>query len=141
MDTLTPKQRSHVMSLVRAANTRPELAVRRLVHRLGFRFRLGRRDIPGTPDLALPRHRVAIFVHGCFWHRHAGCENTRTPKTRVAFWRNKFEGNVRRDRAVRRRLGKAGWRVLVIWECETKNLAKLENRVRRFMGASNHAVD
>ncbi|MCY2968641.1 MAG: DNA mismatch endonuclease Vsr [Planctomycetota bacterium] len=132
MDTVTRKRRSYVMSCVRSKNSVPELAVRRLLHRLGFRFRLHQTNLPGTPDIVLTRHRVVVFVHGCFWHRHPGCPNTRTPKSRVTFWRKKFEANIERDRIARSRLRRAGWRVLVVWECQSKK-SGLASRVKRFM--------
>jgi DNA mismatch endonuclease (patch repair protein) len=133
MDTLTAAERSAIMGRVRSKNTRPEIAVRRVLHAMGYRFRLHRSDLPGKPDMVLPRRRVAVFVHGCFWHRHAGCALTRTPKSRVAFWTRKFDGNMRRDRAAKRALRCDGWRVLVIWECHVGNAARLENRIRTFM--------
>ena len=118
------------MSRVRSANTNPELLVRQAAHALGLRFRLHRSDLPGTPDLVFPRWRVAILVHGCFWHRHAGCAKASLPKTRAAFWRDKFERNVRRDQAVVRSLRELGWQVEVIWECEAKRHAEVERRLR-----------
>lgn len=133
MDTLTTAERSAIMGRVRSKNTRPEIAVRRLFHKLGHRFRLHRSDLPGRPDMVLTGPRVAVFVHGCFWHRHAGCASTRTPKSRVGFWEGKFSDNVRRDRAARRALRRDGWRVLVVWECQVANVTRLENRIRRFM--------
>lgn len=123
------------MALVRGTDTKPELVVRRLAHRLGYRFRLHRRDLPGRPDLVFTGRRKAIFVHGCFWHRHPGCKATRVPKTRVQFWQRKFEDNVRRDAAVQQALAEEGWQVLVIWECEVKEATALESRLREFLGA------
>ncbi|MBI2240939.1 MAG: DNA mismatch endonuclease Vsr [Magnetospirillum gryphiswaldense] len=108
------------MSAVRGKNTEPEMRVRRLLHAKGYRFRLHRSDLPGTPDIVLPRHRTVIFVHGCFWHRHTGCKRATTPKTRVAFWTEKFERNVARDRLKETALREMGWQVIVVWECETK---------------------
>ena len=113
-------QRSAIMRAVVGKDTKPEMAVRRELHRLGFRFRLQKRDLPGRPDIVLPRHRVAIFVHGCFWHRHPDCRKASIPKTRTAFWNAKFETNMARDERVERELLTAGWQVLVIWECSTK---------------------
>lgn len=122
--------RSRIMRSVRQAHTRPELIVRKILHNLGLRFRLHRRDLPGTPDIVLPRHRVAIFVHGCFWHRHPNCSKATMPKTRHEFWCDKFERNVERDRQKERALTEAGWRVLTIWECETRHLGKLKETMR-----------
>lgn len=133
MDTLTTAERSEIMGRVRSKNTRPEIAVRRLLHGMGYRFRLHRSDLPGKPDIVFPGRRVAVFVHGCFWHRHAGCPSTRTPKSRVSFWTDKFNNNTRRDRAARRALRSAGWRVLVVWECQIANVERLVCRIRRFM--------
>jgi DNA mismatch endonuclease (patch repair protein) len=126
-------KRSALMARVRDRNTKPEMLVRRLAHALGYRFRLHRRGLPGTPDLVFPARGVVIFVHGCFWHRHVDCRHTTTPKTRAAFWRAKFEANVIRDAVAVARLEAEGWRVLVIWECETKNSEALANRLKTFL--------
>jgi DNA mismatch endonuclease, patch repair protein len=117
-DSLTPEQRRYTMSRVRHADTKPELVVRSALHRMGYRFTLHRRDLPGKPDIVLPRHRAVIFVHGCFWHRHASCERASMPKTNPAYWRAKFHRNVERDERVRARLIQEGWKVIVVWECE-----------------------
>jgi DNA mismatch endonuclease (patch repair protein) len=111
-------QRSALMARVRGRDTRPELAVRRAAHAMGFRYRLHRRELPGSPDLVFKRLRTVIFVHGCFWHRHPGCSRTTTPKTRREFWQAKFAANVERDRLAVGALEAAGWRVVVIWECQ-----------------------
>ena len=121
------------MSRVRSINTTPELAVRSLVHRLGFRFRLHARALPGRPDLVLASHRKAIFVDGCFWHRHEGCRFTTTPKSRRKFWVAKFEANIVRDRRVRSALKRAGWKVLAIWQCETVDEDRLRTKLERFL--------
>ena len=133
LDPLTKERRSERMGLVKAKNTRPELAVRRAVWHLGFRYRLHAANVPGKPDLVLPRFRSAIFVHGCFWHRHHNCPRTRLPKTRLNFWIRKFARNVARDRAVRARLARAGWRSLVIWECVSEHPLILDRQLRRFL--------
>lgn len=133
MDRLTSAQRSKLMRRVKGKNTRPEKAVRSVLHRLGFRFRLHRKDLPGRPDIVLPKYRAVVFVHGCYWHRHGGCRRTTTPSARRAFWEEKFSANVERDRRNREALIGAGWRVLVVWECETvgpSELAKLTARLR-----------
>ena len=130
MDTLTVAQRADMMARIRSINTKPEIRVRSVFHRLGFRFRLHPQLI-GHPDFVLPKYRVVVFVHGCFWHRHLGCRGTRTPKSRVKFWTEKFRGNVRRDRFVKKKLRKDGWRVLVIWECEIN----IEAKIKEFMEA------
>jgi DNA mismatch endonuclease (patch repair protein) len=121
------------MVQIRKTNTRPEMVVRRLVHRLGFRFRLYRRDMPGTPDLVLSRLRKVIFVHGCFWHQHDCRLGRKQPKSRPEYWLPKLARNVARDEASRIELQKLGWDVLVVWECETKMQALLEQKVRHFL--------
>ncbi|MGH7915238.1 MAG: very short patch repair endonuclease [Candidatus Binataceae bacterium] len=133
MDMLNAEQRSAVMGRVRTKHTRPEIAVRGLLHRLGFRFRVHRRDLPGSPDIVLPRFRTVVFVHGCFWHRHAKCAKTTTPASNIAFWARKFLANQRRDRRVKSQLRRKGWRVVVVWECETLAPGRLSNRLQRIM--------
>jgi DNA mismatch endonuclease (patch repair protein) len=133
-DTLTRAQRSHCMSRIRSKDTRPELAVRRIVHRLGYRFRLHVRDLPGAPDLVFPRLRKIVLVHGCFWHMHCCRFGLVTPKTNAEFWQAKRSGNVIRDRRNERALRKLGWDVLVVWECETKALNALIRKLVRFLG-------
>ncbi len=120
MDKLSKEHRSWNMSRIRSRNTRPEMVVRSLLHKAGFRFRLHVKGLPGTPDIVLPKYRMAIFVHGCFWHRHPGCRYAYMPTTRRLFWKNKFARNVARDRLARRQLEAAGWRVLIIWECQAE---------------------
>ena len=121
------------MRRVRGKDTTPERAVRRVAHALGYRFRLHRRDLPGTPDVVFPRLRRAIFVHGCFWHRHEGCARTTTPKTRVVYWREKFEQNIQRDRRNLAALRRLEWEVLVVWECQTFERTELLARLSRFL--------
>ncbi len=134
MDTLTPVERSERMSRVRSKDTKPELAVRSLLHRMGYRYRLHDARLPGRPDLVFPARGKIIFVHGCFWHRHgARCEYTRWPKSKLNFWKPKLEENRARDRRVRRELRKDGWKVLVIWECQLKNKERLTECLRRFL--------
>lgn len=128
-DTLTSERRSWNMSRIRGRNTGPEMRLRSLLHRAGFRFRLHAKQLPGRPDVVLPRYRTAIFVHGCFWHRHPGCRSATTPSTRREFWQEKFDGNVSRDARNRAALEAAGWTVLTVWECELK--ADAEGIVRR----------
>lgn len=123
-DVLTPEQRSFNMSRVRGRNTAPELRVRRALHAAGLRYRLHRRDLPGRPDLALPRYRTVVFVHGCFWHGH-GCHLFRQPATRPEFWQAKIEGNRARDAAAVAALTGSGWRVLTIWECALRGGGRL----------------
>lgn len=123
--------RSANMSKVRGKNTKPEMAVRRVAHALGLRFRLHRRDLPGTPDLVFPKRKTAIFVHGCFWHRHEGCRKAGpAPKTRTAFWQAKFDRNTARDARNADTLRETGWNVATIWECETRDPDKLTDQLR-----------
>jgi len=129
MDTLSPSRRSWNMSRIRGRDTAPELRVRSALHRAGLRFRLHRRDLPGTPDIVLPRFKTVIFVHGCFWHRHEGCKYAYMPKSRIEFWEEKFSRNVERDRRKILQLQQAGWRVEIIWECETTDMVTLRRRL------------
>jgi len=137
VDTLTPKQRSERMSRVRGANTKPEMVVRRLVHSMGYRYRLHKTTIPGKPDLAFASRRKVIFVHGCFWHRHdaRGCKLARLPKSRLDFWLPKLDANVARDAKIRARLGDLGWSVLTVWECELRDADSLKKTIRGFLEA------
>lgn len=122
-DIVDPQTRSRMMSAIQSKNTCPELAVRRYLHARGFRFRLHRKDLPGKPDLVLPKYQLAIFVQGCFWHRHQGCFYATSPATRKDFWRKKLEGNVARDKRQQEELIESCWRVFVIWECGLKHQA------------------
>ena len=131
-DTLSTAERSERMSRVRSKDTRPELFVRRLLFSTGYRYRLHLRSVPGTPDIVFPSRKKAIFVHGCFWHRHWECRNTRLPKSKLEFWKPKLEGNKARDTQKQRELLKAGWQFLIIWECEIRDDA-LRNRLRSFL--------
>lgn len=126
-DLLSPEQRSNLMSRIRGKNTKPEMIVRSWLHKHGFRFRLHRKDLPGKPDIVLPKYKTVIFVHGCFWHRHEGCKRATTPKTRTGYWEEKFRKNRDRDLSKSDALNALGWKVLVVWECETKNRATLES--------------
>ena len=123
--------RSRNMAAIRGKDTAPELAIRRILHAMGLRFRLHRKDLPGRPDIVLPKHRTVVFVHGCFWHRHEDCRHTTTPKTRQEFWQTKFAANVERDRRNQTDLQQLGWRVIVIWECELRQHSDLETRLKR----------
>ena len=136
MDNLTSAERSRNMSAIRSKGMKPELAVRRLAHKLGYRFRLHSADLPGKPDLVFASRRAAIFVHGCFWHQHRSrtCKIVRTPKTNLNYWRKKLAGNVRRDAQNKAKLRSIGWRVMVIWECSLPSTRQLETRLVRFLG-------
>lgn len=130
-DHLTAADRSHLMSRVRQRSTTPECVVRSELHRLGYRFRLHRVELPGTPDIVLPCHRRVVFVHGCFWHGHRGCGRSRRPATNVRFWTAKLDRNIERDSENLERLRRLGWKVTVIWECETKDRAQLRQKLKR----------
>lgn len=119
-DVFTKSKRSEVMSRIKGRDTKPELAVRSMLHRMGYRFRLHRNDLPGKPDVVLTRYKTVIFVHGCFWHRHKGCRFAYTPKSRHDFWLKKLESNVARDLDVKSELTRLGWHVITVWECELR---------------------
>lgn len=132
-----PLSRSALMARVGPKDTTPELVVRRLLHRLGYRFRLHWRELPGTPDIVFPKRRKVIFVHGCFWHRHPGCREASTPKTRVDFWTRKFDANVARDARKTSALEAKGWEVNVVWSCETRHTEILAGQLSSFLGPAN----
>jgi DNA mismatch endonuclease (patch repair protein) len=133
MDRLTKEHRSWNMSRIKGKNTKPEMIVRKMMHERGYRFRLHCKDLPGCPDIVLPKYRTVIFVHGCYWHRHKGCRLAYIPKSRVAFWTDKFSGNVERDRKHKAKLKKLGWNVGVIWECETQDRDILYGCIKEIM--------
>lgn len=133
MDTLTREQRSERMARVRGRDTKPELAVRNRLHALGYRYRLHDRKLPGSPDLVFAGRRKALFVHGCFWHMHEGCTLARMPKSRLEFWRPKLEGNRARDAVKLEQLRALGWDVMVVWECELRDLDALVVRIEAFL--------
>ena len=136
VDVLTPQQRSFNMSRIRSRDTRPEMIVRSIVHGMGFRYRLHKKDLPGKPDLVLVRHRKIIDVHGCFFHMHDCSYGKVVPATNSEFWRNKRESNLNRDRRNMKLLKKAGWQVLIVWECQTRHVDSLKETLSRFlMGA------
>ena len=136
MDTLTHKQRSERMSKVRGVDTKPEILVRRLIHGMGYRYRLHVKSLPGRPDLVFPSRQKVVFVHGCFWHRHPDplCALARLPKSRLNFWRTKLEGNRVRDSRIEAKLRRLGWKVMVIWECQVNSRPRLVKRIQRFLG-------
>jgi DNA mismatch endonuclease, patch repair protein len=135
MDVLTKKQRSYCMSRIRKTNTTPELMVRQMLHGLGYRFRLYRKDLPGCPDIVLPSYRKIIFVHGCWWHRHNCALGKRTPKSRPEYWLPKLASNKSRDIKNRKKLRNLGWDVLVILECQLKNSEKIAVRLKTFLSS------
>jgi DNA mismatch endonuclease (patch repair protein) len=135
MDVLSQERRSDNMRQIRAKHTRPEMIVRRLVHGMGFRYRLHVPDLPGKPDLVFPRWKKIIEIRGCFWHQHSGCVDAHIPKSRGEYWQPKLERNLERDIANLRGLRACGYRVLVLWECQTKNMTRLSARIARFLNA------
>lgn len=134
MDRISPEQRSQNMAQVKSKNTKPEMLVRSLLHRMGYRFRLHIKTLPGHPDVVLPRYKAVIFVHGCFWHGHEGCKRATMPATRTEFWRKKIDGNQSRDRRNLNALEELGYRCLVIWQCEMKDIEALKMRLSEFLG-------
>ena len=135
VDNLSPADRGRLMGRVRSKDTKPELAVRRIAHRLGYRFRLHRRDLPGSPDLVFPSRKKVIFVHGCYCHRH-NCKKATTPRTNVNFWQKKFVDNVARDMRNMNDLAEKGWDALVVWQCETERVDSLGEKMVDFLGPS-----
>lgn len=134
VDIVSPEKRSEMMAGIKGKDTRPEIMLRKALHRRGFRFRLHNKDLPGKPDIVLPKYRVAILVHGCFWHGHEGCKLFRLPKSREDFWKEKIEGNITRDKIKTGLLLEQGWRVLVVWECSLKQrIAYLDEVVNLVM--------
>lgn len=133
MDVYDKAKRSQVMARVRSKDTAPEMVVRRLLHRMGFRFRLHCPSLPGKPDIVLPRHRKVIFVHGCFWHGHQGCKHSKAPASNVGFWSRKLSKNRERDMQTKQALESMGWQVLIVWECQTKDEHSLEESLRAFL--------
>ena len=126
-DRMSPEQRAWTMSRVPSKNTSPEMRVRSQMHRAGYRYRLHVSDMPGKPDIVMPRYQTVVFVNGCFWHRHPGCRRASTPKTNTPFWERKFARNVARDRRAHKSLRRDGWTVLVVWECQTRDSQTLAN--------------
>ena len=123
------EQRSRNMSAIKSKNTKPEIKVRKVLHSMGYRFRLHSKDLPGSPDIVLPKYKTVIFVHGCFWHRHENCKYASTPKTRKEFWNKKFTENKKRDSEIQEKIKILDWRSVVIWECETKNIENLREKI------------
>ncbi len=131
-DIVPPEVRSRMMAAIKSKDTKPEVLVRSFLHRAGFRFRNNVKDLPGRPDIVLPKYRTVVFVHGCFWHQHEGCPNATMPKSRKEFWKKKLDRNTERDKEATQKLREAGWNVAVVWECEidAKHLEKLVHKLR-----------
>ena len=134
-DVVSPARRSEIMSRIRAKGTKPEMAVRRLVHSMGYRYRLHLSDLPGTPDLVFAGRRKVIFVHGCFWHQHPGCSKSGIPKSNQEYWTPKLARNAERDREHQLRLREMGWEVLVVWECSIRSRTDVTSAIRHFLDA------
>ena len=132
-DTLTIAERSRLMAKIKGKNTRPEIAVRSLLHRAGYRFRIHVASLPGKPDIVLPKYRTVLFVHGCFWHRHKGCKIASMPKSHRKFWAEKFLRNMANDKRHRRQLRRLGWKVVTVWECQLRWPEKVIRRVERVL--------
>lgn len=132
-DIFSREKRSRIMSGISGKNTKPELIVRKLLHKMGFRYRLHVSSLPGRPDIVLPRHKKIIFVNGCFWHGHSECKRSSRPHTNVDFWNKKIDGNITRDKRVRKELERLGWKILVIWQCQTKDLDNLKQTILDYL--------
>ena len=135
MDVLSKEQRSYCMSRIRKTDTTPELIVRKIIHNIGYRFRLYKKDLPGCPDIVLPRHKKIVFVHGCWWHRHNCKLGRRMPKTRLDYWIPKFRANKERHKRNLVKLKRQGWEVLTVWECQTKDVEKLRKKLETFLSS------
>src|SRR5690349_7596484 len=139
MDSITPERRSENMRRIRSQDTSPELLLRRKLHKLGYRFRVHRTDLPGKPDLVFVGRRKAVFVHGCFWHQHSSCADGRIPKSNLTYWAPKLRNNVARDRRNLLQLKRLGWEIHIVWECELKDLDQLLRSLRAFLGPPNQS--
>jgi DNA mismatch endonuclease (patch repair protein) len=137
-DLFTREQRSWVMARIKAKNTKPEIIVRKMLHAMGCRFRIHQKNLPGVPDIVLKKHKIVIFVHGCFWHQHPGCKRATMPKTRVEYWQEKLTKNVTNFGTQKKELELKGWKVFVVWECETKNKIKLFEKLTEFFKADEN---
>ena len=133
LDIFSPPKRSQIMSSIKGYDTKPELMVRSLLHRMGYRFRIRQGRLPGNPDVVLHSHKKVIFIHGCFWHGHKRCKRSRRPNSNIEFWSQKLDKNMARDKRQIRDLRRVGWKVLVVWQCQLKDVKKLEKKLRKFM--------
>lgn len=136
---MTPETRARVMRAIVKKNTKPELLVRKALHRMGLRFRLHVKGMPGTPDVVLRRHNLAILIHGCFWHQHPGCRYAKLPRSRPEYWLPKLSRNVQRDQQARKQLCASGWRSAIIWECEAGDEVRLQRRLNQLFGGNKHS--
>ena len=127
---MTSEARSRNMAAIKSKNTKPEIEVRKMLHALGYRFRLHKKDLPGKPDIVLPKYRTVIFVNGCFWHQHENCKYASLPKTKIDFWKNKLEGNKLRDKLKESQLKDLGWKVIIIWECQLKQRINVQDLIK-----------
>jgi len=132
-DVFSKEKRSWIMRRIKSRDTKPEILVRSLVHRMGLRFRVHKKDLPGNPDIVLTRHEKLIFVHGCFWHGHKRCPRSKRPTTKKPFWNKKLNSNIQRDKRMRRKLRQMGWKVMIVWECETRDLDKLIVKLKNYL--------
>ncbi len=140
MDKISPEQRSRNMAQIKGKNTKPEILVRSLLHRMGYRFRLHNKKLPGKPDIILPKYKAVIFVHGCFWHGHEGCKRATIPATRTEFWKSKISENKVRDNNNIAALKNFGYRCLVVWQCELKDEVLLKQRLSDFLGTKQYGI-
>jgi DNA mismatch endonuclease (patch repair protein) len=132
-DLVSASVRSRIMSSVKQRHTKPEMVVRSLLHRLGYRFRLHQKDLPGSPDIILPKYRTAIFVHGCFWHQHGNCGKSRRPSSNQEYWNKKLDENISRDKRKEGELSQLGWRVVIVWQCETSQVESLSEKLKKLL--------
>ena len=135
-DVFSVEKRSKIMSSIKSYDTQPELMIRSLIHRMGYRFRLRNASLPGSPDIVLPRHKKVIFIHGCFWHGHQKCKRSKRPNTNKEFWKHKLDNNVDRDKHQQRELNKLGWHYLVVWQCQIGKPETVRKRIKRFLDGS-----
>lgn len=141
MDVFSRGKRSQIMSRISGKDTKPEILVRSLLHRMGYRFRVHKKDLPGKPDITLSKHKKVIFVHGCFWHGHEDCPRSKRPRTNVKFWNKKIDGNIERDKKNIQSLEKLGWTTLTLWTCEIKNQEALKRKLIYFMKTDSNRPD
>ena len=139
-DVFTPEQRSALMARVKGGDTKPEKLVRSLLHRMGYRFRLRRKDLPGKPDIVLPKYKTVIFVHGCFWHGHADCPRAKRPTSNTDFWNSKIDGNIQRDAKVQSELASLGWNVITVWQCQLRNIDDLSGKMAQIRYNRHNSV-